>query len=488
MDFPNIILIVDDELAGREALEGVLFLEGYQLFFAENGQEACDKAIEITPDVILLDVMMPQMDGFEVCKILRANPLTKDIPILLITALDDRTSRLHGIEAGADDFITKPFDRVELRARVRTITRLNRYRRIIQERTRFSWVVEQAHDGYVVVDTSDRLIFANRAACTFLNIPSDLNIPGAFHEWVANQFACEPEEEWASWPALSNPEAPLFLIKSASQVSQTIWFQVEVLALTANVDETFLIKISEVSNRLALQQEIWSFQSMLTHKLLTPFSQISMSAELIARRAQLAEDREMNSLADAVLSGTRRVAQEVKDMLGYLNAPSLAQTGILFDAADFEETIRAVCRQVSVPRLVIGGGKFPKGSFVCLTDRAMDIILHELVENSKKFHPRLTPTIEASLTRYDDNQLILILRDDGIHLTPEQLRQAWIPYYQAEKTFTGEVAGMGLGLSTVATLVWEIGGKYHLYNRKDRPGVITELILPVNVASSSAGK
>jgi diguanylate cyclase (GGDEF)-like protein len=126
------ILIVDDELVSRYTVEVLLTAEGYTLVFAENGKEALEKAAELIPDLMLLDVMMPGMDGFEVCQRLRANPRLAELPIVMVTALDDRDSRLRGIEAGADDFMSKPFDRAELRARIRTITRLNRYRRLVE--------------------------------------------------------------------------------------------------------------------------------------------------------------------------------------------------------------------------------------------------------------------------------------------------------------------------------------------------------------------
>src|ERR1041384_6959480 len=107
MEFPmeeirSKVLIVDDEPSGREILESILEPEGYQLTLAENGFQAIEKAKEIQPDVILLDVMMPGMDGFEVCRRIRNEESLAEIPILFLTALDDRKSILNGLEAGAD--------------------------------------------------------------------------------------------------------------------------------------------------------------------------------------------------------------------------------------------------------------------------------------------------------------------------------------------------------------------------------------------------
>ncbi|HLO29787.1 MAG TPA: HD domain-containing phosphohydrolase [Anaerolineales bacterium] len=132
----SMVLIVDDEYIGRETLQSVLEGEGYQLEMAENGMQAIEKAKKLLPDVILLDVMMPGMTGFEVCQHIRSDPEIAEIPIIVLTALDDRESLLTALKAGADDFISKPFDRYELRARLLGITRLNRYQKLMQERTK----------------------------------------------------------------------------------------------------------------------------------------------------------------------------------------------------------------------------------------------------------------------------------------------------------------------------------------------------------------
>ena len=128
------ILIVDDEPMGIATLSAILDGAGYQLEFASDGINALEKAQKLLPDLILLDVMMPGMDGFEVCRRIRSTPALAEIPIIILTALDDYESRLTGLNAGADDFFSKPVDRQELCARVRTIVRLNRYRTLLGQR------------------------------------------------------------------------------------------------------------------------------------------------------------------------------------------------------------------------------------------------------------------------------------------------------------------------------------------------------------------
>ena len=118
------ILIVDDEGTNRKLLEVLLAREGYLTQSATNGEQALAAVAQRPPDLILLDIMMPGMDGYQVTATLKANPATADIPIILVTAHFERSSRLLGLNAGAEDFLTKPIDRVELCLRVRNLLRL----------------------------------------------------------------------------------------------------------------------------------------------------------------------------------------------------------------------------------------------------------------------------------------------------------------------------------------------------------------------------
>jgi diguanylate cyclase (GGDEF)-like protein len=133
MSDPSTILIVDDNLSNRLALEALLGSCGYRLLFATSGPEALGCLEEEAVDLLLLDVMMPGMDGFEVCRRIRSSDKHGHLPIFLLTALDDRESRLRGIEAGADEFLSQPVDWAELQSRIRTLLRIDRVGKLRQQ-------------------------------------------------------------------------------------------------------------------------------------------------------------------------------------------------------------------------------------------------------------------------------------------------------------------------------------------------------------------
>ncbi len=118
------ILVVDDIAANLRLLEARLNAEYYEVALASSGPEALRRAEEWLPDIILLDVMMPGMDGYEVCRRLKANPVTAHIPVVMVTALVDAAERVRGLEAGADDFLSKPVDHSTLFARLRALLRV----------------------------------------------------------------------------------------------------------------------------------------------------------------------------------------------------------------------------------------------------------------------------------------------------------------------------------------------------------------------------
>ncbi|WP_214045559.1 methanogen output domain 1-containing protein [Methanomethylovorans sp.] len=126
------VLIADDEPMNVELLQAYLGSE-YVTISAYNGKEALAKVKEEKPDILLLDIMMPEMNGYEVCKLIKADEDTKFLPVVMVTALSNREDRIRGVEAGADDFLIKPVDKVELTARIRSLLRIKHLHYSLQQ-------------------------------------------------------------------------------------------------------------------------------------------------------------------------------------------------------------------------------------------------------------------------------------------------------------------------------------------------------------------
>lgn len=173
METPRTILIAEDDIISQQILKTFLAAEGYSLEFVDDGNHVVEVARRSKPELILLDVMLPGVDGFTLCQHLRSDSELGDVPIIMLTSLDDDDSRIKAIELGADEFLTKPVNEAELKARVRTITQLYRFRRLLAQRSKFEKLIELAPDGIVIVDEAGRIRVANRAFRSMLGWRDD---------------------------------------------------------------------------------------------------------------------------------------------------------------------------------------------------------------------------------------------------------------------------------------------------------------------------
>jgi CheY-like chemotaxis protein len=483
------ILIVDDNASARFTLETMLLPEGYNLVAVDSGQKALASVNEFLPDIILLDVMMPDIDGFEVCKRLRANPQTADIPIILLTALDDQASRLRGIESGADDVISKPYNRLELQTRIRNIVRLNRYRRLLAERSKFERVVERAETGYLLLGHAGLIMFANPTAHLYLDLPQNNNqaVGESFLTLAKKQYRCQPTDAWVSWPEPLPEQTPRYLVRPESEVSQAMWVQVDTLDyLAEEAEPAWLISLQDVTEQIASQHDRRKFHTMITHKLRTPFISILTGLELLIKHTDHLSPTEIAELSGDAYKWAKRLYEDIEGIIRYLEAPTLAKPGFGFNLTQLPLIVTNICVSMDIQEVTISGLESLIGLRISLSKIALEMIFWEIIGNAKKFHPQQQPTIDVAVAYENAGEVTIQVSDNGLTLSPEQLAQIWMPYYQGEKYFTGQVEGMGLGLSLVASIVWSTGGRFRIYNRSGGPGIIVDLSLPCSLRTEES--
>lgn len=481
MSYQSKILIADDDVVVRENLEALLGYDSYQLKFALNGQEAVDKALDESFDVIVLDVMMPFKDGFEACRELRAHPKTAEVPIIILTALDDRDSRLHGIKAGADDFISKPFDHTELRTRIRSITRLNRYRRLLTERIKFERVVENSETGYLLVDDQDHILFANAKACFYLGLPPEQLQPimnETFLTIAQRQYNSEPSEAWAAWPE-AETGGKRYLVQPESETARDFWLQVNVLEYLSGPQAAWIVSLVDVTAQMSALRDAREFHALISHKLRTPMNSLLVSTEILAKHNGGLSNKEVNQISTIALKGAQQLYQDINQILNFMGSSSESHhASAPCPLNSIEEMITDICNKLDISHVEFQVSGNIGDEYVALSRNILETILWTILENAYKFHPQNNPVIEVCVARKSDEAQLMIM-DNGIHLSAEQLAGVWTPYYQADKYFTGQVKGMGLGLAMVASFVWSVGGHCRMFNRPFNPGIALELALPL---------
>lgn len=475
------ILIVEDEPAGQLVIESILHDQGYQVEFASTGKEALKKAVDVKPDLILLDIMLPEMDGIQVCQMLRKTGELAKTPIVMLTALNDRDIRIACLDAGADDFFTKPFDRAELRARVRSITKLNQYRLLYERNQMFSWISEQASDGYVLILSGDEISYANPRARFYLGLDMEKSDApaGNFMEVATRQYAPHPQQAWMNWPAPNDPSLIRYLVRPESNTSHEFWIEASVFEIPEGVPGSRIIRLRDVTADILNRRNTRSFGEAINHKVRTPMTHIISSLDLLSRHITQLSQEEIVRLSETAMMGAKRLYETLDRILKYTNLYASVNSQEGFELSEFKGLAERIAAEIGITSAAVTMSERLNGLKIVLPYQSVEVLLWEILGNSKKFHPAGTPHVTVDVQPGNSHTIIFQFTDDGITLSPKQLNTAWLPYYQGEKDFTGEAPGLGLGLSTVSTIVWGAGGSSRLMNRENQPGVVVKLSIPV---------
>jgi K+-sensing histidine kinase KdpD len=336
-------------------------------------------------------------------------------------------------------------------------------------------MTEHAQEGYLMIDLAGAIHYANERAQNLLNLPdSFIGLP--FVNVVERQYMPEPAETWENW--MQDP-APCFLIQPESPTARAVWVVIEALDTPVGAEHQRIVRLRDVTERMSLYHDMRKFHTAINHKLRTPVSMLYTSMSIIKSQIDSMSHEEVKKMLGSAMRGTERLTQEIRNILSYLDAPLALNIGEPVDLEKISQLVKEIARDLHIGNVILSLPDDLRSTTIALTPDALEMILHELMKNSQKFHPSQTPHIEISVQRMVDGFIHIRIADDGLNLSVEQLDWAWLPYFQSEKDFTGEMPGTGLGFPMVATLVWKAGGSLRLRNRPDGPGVVVDLNIPL---------
>ncbi len=317
-----LVLVITSDQNLLRNLKTLLDGTDFNLAFSVVPREGINKAEELLPDAILLDM---DLDGgaIETCRRLRSNRVLKGMPILMLCERSDHDSRALGLSAGADDFLSKPLDDIELFSRLRTVTRLNAKRMLVTDLTRFNWMASHAADGYLLLDISGVIHYANESAHTLLNLPDDyLGLP--FVAVVEHGFKAEPEDVWVNW--VDEP-ASCFLVQHETPTARAAWIQLDALDTVLGVDQHRIVRLEDVTERMSVYQDMRRFHTVVAHKLRTPMSIMFSNLSIIKNKMDMLSPDEIKDYVASSIENAYRLVDEIRQILSFIDAPLALNVG-----------------------------------------------------------------------------------------------------------------------------------------------------------------
>lgn len=463
MDKKSRILIVDDESKNVELLEAILQTGPYELLTAENGNAALAVLEKEDVDLVLLDVMMPMIDGFEVVRRIRSNERTTGIPVILVTALDAVTERIKGIESGCDEFVSKPFDRHEIAARIKTLLRLNYYRTQVNEKEKFERVINRMHEGLLVCDPDMRMLRSNQRAREFLG--SEDQSP-AWLDRLAQNFRIayygDLRRDLTSMDLAFDLERP----QTKAALPLILSFDSSLIKDTGGALSSVVILLHDVTDQRKEQFRKENFLSLMSDKLRQPLALgMQQIADLQASAAVI--DLAALKLAVAQSSGTvMEVLGMMKKIFDFLAvyASSGAHPQHL-GKAEVEELTRAAVEKIpgkkAVPEF-----RLPENLDLPVSRQFMGMLLENLVENAVKFNDKPLAKVVVSAVM-DSDRIRFSVGDNGCGIPGEDKDNIFDAFFRGDKPAGAAKHGLGLGLAIVKKITESYGGEVDVKSMPD---------------------
>lgn len=491
------ILIVDDEATNVAVLQGVLESAGYQLAVASNGREALDLVARHAPDLILLDIMMPEIDGFEVCRRIKASPEWSDIPIIIITALDDADDYARAIDCGADDFMTKPFTFAVLLARVRGYLRAKQaLDELRQSEERYRRLVELSPDA-ILVQCGGKIVFVNEAGLRLLGASTSLQLLGTPILDVVHPLYRAVVTEHIEQV---NHRIAVPLLEEQYIRLDGVPVDVEVASIPIMYQDkpAGLMVVRDISERMATREALRTaketaeaanlaksqFLANMSHELRTPLNAIIGYSEMLQEEAEdlgqgdfLPDLRKIHTAGKHLLSLINDILDLSKIEAGKMTVclETLDVVELIQDALGTIEPLvqkNANALEVHIAENV--------GTILSDLTKVQQCVLN-LLSNACKFTEHGTIRLDVGRDALDGKDwLRLQVRDTGIGMTAEQIERLFQPFSQADASTTRKYGGTGLGLAITQRFCHMLGGDI-LVESTPGQGTTFTILLPTKV-------
>ncbi|TWI68595.1 PAS domain S-box-containing protein [Desulfobotulus alkaliphilus] len=480
------IMIVDDTPANLNLLQEILQAENYHIMAFPRGSMALSAAVKNPPDMILLDIRMPEMDGFEVCRRLKETPSLKDIPVIFISALSDTEDKLKAFSAGGVDYVTKPFHPEEIHARIKTHLHLQRLLRESEQRQEV--LIGELPDIVIRFDKEARHLFVSG------NIHELYGQDAKAYRGKTHRELFFPEEICEFWEDAVNKvfdtaethetektftgKGPAAIhnlrlipeydvngkIQSALAISRDI--------TASKMAEKALLQAKEAAEAANLVKS--EFLANMSHELRTPLNGILGVMHLLQGTDLEPDDAEILNLG---IHSAQRLTHLLTDIMDFsaMDAKRVRPSKESFEPEQVCKTLEGlfsltalekkihldIAMDPATPSLLVGDG--PR--------------LRQILGNAFKFTKNGSIRLEIlplSPLQNEKAHILFILSDTGIGISRDLMDQIWEPFRQADGSSTRSHEGAGLGLALIRRLVLMLGGTLCM---DSLPGKGTEVFL-----------
>ncbi|PZO40537.1 MAG: histidine kinase [Pseudanabaena frigida] len=490
------ILVVDDEPDNFDVIETLLSQQNYILHYAASGEEAIARLNLFRPDVILLDVMMPNMDGIEVCQRIRSQPEWKAVPIIMVTALTAKEDLAKCLATGANDFISKPLNTLEFCARVQSMLRIKQqYDQLERANALISAQLEASLEGVIAANEQGQLVGYNQKLRQMWNIDEitinnndsdQLLFPLLQEAKFSPELTQILESTYDEYPEqINHGEITIneltyeyYSSPVTSPNGKFLGFVWRFRDITERKhSERYLQDAKELAeSALRAKSE---FLAMMSHEIRTPINGVLGMTQLLSTTSL---NTEQQKFVQSIQTSGEVLLTVINDILDFskLESGKLALENLPVDVHRIiTDTYALLAKQAQEKGIELSYQIDEKAPLYFLGDavRLRQILLN-LTSNAVKFTPKGEVCLTVSYQTENGAELIFSVRDTGIGLTSEQLQKLFQPFTQASIATSRKYGGTGLGLAICQKLVGMMGGRIWAESIPER-GSIFSFVLPI---------